>query len=236
MKEFFQVLTLLLALCDLSFGKNNPNIELFSEGFYLSRDDQFGQSLFARAFSSLSTSVIPYLQMGGQKTYGKTSQEDVYVSPGVLWDQDAFKLYGEHRYHPLAAAQAIHEWRCLILAGFRERIYGFQGSSLSLFIEPYTEAIVSSDEVLGELLNGFVRVGLNLGLNQKSYLDIYLEPNFSLHQRARELFKQVDIRPGIRFSTCPENVCFHLLLARPLTLVGSENTGILMIASLGGSV
>jgi hypothetical protein len=214
-----------------------PRAEFFSEGAYLSNSATLTNSVFARAFAKVTTSIHPFVQLGTEQTVAEQTTADLYFAPGVKLNADLLKIYGEHRLHQRTADNSnLHEWRVLFVVGKTLEFPTPIHSSVSAFWEPYSELLLSTAHENQVLFQGFSRVGIKYQVGAKTFTDLFVEPYLSFLQNTSGDSNSFQIRPSVRARTCFENICLSLSAARMIPTGVDSDQGFRFLANLGGMI
>ncbi|NBX76991.1 MAG: hypothetical protein EBQ92_10590 [Proteobacteria bacterium] len=214
-----------------------PRAEFFSEGAYLSNTETLSNSVFARAFTKLTNRVHPFLQMGTEQIAAEQTTADLYFSPGIKFNADLVKIYGEHRLHQRTQENATsHEWRVLFVIGRTVEIPTPLGTEISAFWEPYSELLLSTADENQVLFQGLSRLGIKYQLGRETSTDLFIEPFLSLLQNSVGDENHFQIRPSVRARTCFDGVCLGISAARMLPTGTDRDQGFRFLATLGGMI
>jgi len=214
-----------------------PTFEIYSEGVYSNNDSNLSNLLFARAFLPVTSSLFPYVQLGSRQNLGTSSQDDLFLSPGLVWNQKYFRAFGEHRLHsdPLLGPQK-NEWRILLSSGFKELTSLGTLSRWYFFFEPYSEALLSLSGREYFSLTGLVRLGIERASTKNSGFDLYIEPFLSHDNQFLEKSTNIQLRPSVRWRNCESSLCFSLTFANLISLTNKPVPDFLFVGSVGGTL
>jgi hypothetical protein len=214
-----------------------PRAEFFSEGAYLSNSATLTNSVFARAFAKVTSSIHPFFQLGTEQTVAEQTTADLYFAPGVKVNADFLKIYGEHRVHQRNVENSnFHEWRVLFVVGKTLEFPTAIHSSVSGFWEPYSELLLSTADDNQVLFQGFSRIGIKYQVGAKTSTDLFVEPFLAVFQNSSGDSNSFQIRPSIRARTCFENICLSLSAARMIPTGADADQGFRFLANLGGMI
>jgi len=213
-----------------------PSAEFYSEGIYRIQSTKLSNNLFARFFAPVGLSISPFVQMGADQSWGQPESRDLYFSPGLAWDLKTLKIFGEHRIHQSSSIEnETGEWRLLIFSGFKSSQSLARGRNWLFFVEPYTEMLISSSETSLGVWNGWVRLGLEHPFTPDLGFQVFLEPQLSLSEKAKDLFFSSQLRPTARIRGCINRFCLALSAAQFFYFERNKEPDLMFLASFGGS-
>lgn len=214
-----------------------PSVEIYSEGVYSINESNLSNLLFARAFLPATESLSPYFQIGSRQNRGTFSQDDLFFSPGLVWNQKYFRVFGEHRLHsgPSLGPQK-NEWRLLFSTGFKRSTALGIWSSWYFLAEPYSEALLSLSGQEYFSLMGLLRLGVERAFTKNSGIDLYVEPFLVHDNQFQEKSTDIQLRPSVRWRSCEASLCFSLILANLISLKNKPVPDFLFVGSVGGTL
>lgn len=214
-----------------------PNAEFFSEGTYWSGVSVLSNAVFARAFAPVGKSIKPFIQLGNERFFGEQGSSDLYWAPGLHWNLDFIRVFGEHRFHQKSELDSTqHEWRLLLVTGKRVDLPLSGSSQFLAFWEPYAELLFSSLKNTNLWLQGFSRVGIRYQLSDQISTDLFVEPYLSVLQNGVGDIEQFQIKPSLRATSCFETLCFTLSAAKVVIHNEKTDPGFRFLATLGGMI
>lgn len=226
------------------FGAAAQSAELYSEHQFLTRERLLASQIQVRTLSA-SGVLTPFLQIGNdwlsraETPFAPDAASYAHVAPGIQWRVGDLTARVETRFRAYYRPSAQHnllDFRALAAWGaFHERKLD---SSVSLFGEPYGEAVFTTADRNNLIATAFARGGLRFILARGLTLDAYAEPRAQWDRVRRPENHRLEGRLGARVTAQAAGLTFSGFAAALLTqntlLGGPVRTGASFLFVVGG--